>query len=240
MLDREMHVPLYIQLKEELTRKIKEGKWEIDSQIPTEKELMEEYRVGRATVRQAVSLLENQGYLYKRQGIGTFVGRKQPSLGFEPLISLAFSLKAQGIKQENIIVENKTIMPHKKLLNIMKWKELKYCYYLKRVRYAEGKPIAIEHSYFKEEYKELLKEYDLKGSVAKILIEDLKLSIVKVNQIVEVKTPTKEEIQELNLNEGVNVLNMQRWIYIQGLEQPFFYLEFIVPENVYSFPLENL
>lgn len=240
MLDREMHVPLYIQLKEELISKIKEGKWEIDTQIPTEKELMNEYKVGRATVREAVSLLENQGYLYKRQGIGTFVGRKQPSLGFEPLISLAFSLKARGINQKNIIVDNRTIKPDKKLLNIMKWKKMKDCYYMKRIRYAEDIPIAVEYSYFQDEYKEALNKYDLKGSVAKIIIEDLKLNIVKVNQIIELKAPTRQEIEELKLEDNINLLNMERWIYIDGLEEPFFYLNFIVPENIYSFPIENL
>ncbi len=237
MLDREMHVPLYIQLKEELTKKIKEGTWEIDSQIPTEIKLMEDYKVGRATVRQAISLLENQGYIYKKQGIGTFVGRIQPSLGFEPLISLAFSLKARGINQQNIIMDNRTIMPDKKLLNIMKWKDIKDCYYMKRIRYAEGIPIAVEHSYFQDEFKEKLNRYDLSGSVAKIIIEDLKLKIVKVNQIIELKTPTKQEIQELQLEKNINLLIMQRWIYIDGLEEPFFYLNFIVPENICSFDI---
>jgi GntR family transcriptional regulator len=240
MLNREMHIPLYIQLKEELTRKIKEGKWEIDTQIPTEIKLMEDYKVGRATVRQAISLLENQGYLYKRHGIGTFVGRIQPSLGFEPLISLSFSLKARGINQKNIIVDNRTIVPDKKLLNNMKWKEMKDCYYIKRIRYAEDIAIAVEHSYFQEEYKEALNKYDLSGSVAKIIIEDLKLNIVKVNQIIELKVPTKQEIEELKLEKDTKLLNMQRWIYIDGLEEPFFYVNFIVSENIYSFPIENL
>lgn len=56
---------------------------------------MEEYNLGRATVREAISLLVHEGYLYKKQGIGTFVARKQPSLGFEPIISLAYSLNAK-------------------------------------------------------------------------------------------------------------------------------------------------
>ena len=240
MLNREMHVPLYIQLKEELISKIKEDKWAIDTQIPTERELMDEYKIGRATVRQAISLLENQGYIYKKQGIGTFVGRKQASLGFEPLISLAFSLKARGITQKNIIVDNRTIKPDKKLLNTMKWNQMKDCYYIKRIRYAEDIAIAVEHSYFKEEYKEALSKYDLSGSVAKIIIEDLKLNIVKVNQIIELKAPTKQEIEELKLEKNANLLNMQRWIYIEGVEEPFFYVNFIVSENIYSFPIENL
>lgn len=240
MLDRDLHIPLYIQLKEALMSEIKAGVWAIDTQIPTEKDLMEKYKVGRATVREAVSLLENQGYLYKRHGIGTFVGSHQPFLGFEPLISLAFSLKARGISQKNTIIENRTMTPDQALLNTMKWQDMKDCYYLKRIRYAEDQPVAVEHSYFQDEYKEALNQYDLQYSVAKILIEDLGLNIVKVEQIIELKAPTSQEISELRLENNINVLSMQRWIYIERSEEPFFYLQFIISENFYSFPIANL
>ena len=82
MLDKHGHIPLYIQLKEALLQKIKEEIWPTDTQIPTEKALMSEYHVGRATVRQAISMLLNDGYLYIRHGIGTFVAHRRPSFGF--------------------------------------------------------------------------------------------------------------------------------------------------------------
>lgn len=148
MIDRFAHIPLYIQLKEDLISKIKNGVWDVNSQIPTEKELMGEYSVGRATVREAISLLVNEGYLLKKQGIGTFVAKDKPSLGFEPLISLAFALKAKGLNQKNIIEANQIITPDKKLLEKLNWEENAPCFYLKRIRYAESTPVAIENSYF--------------------------------------------------------------------------------------------
>src|SRR5664280_2991071 len=92
MLDKQSHMPLYAQLKDELADCIKRGTMPVGSQIQTEPELMKQYGVGRATVREAVALLVNEGYLVKRQGIGTFVSNRQPSMGFEPLISLTTSL----------------------------------------------------------------------------------------------------------------------------------------------------
>ena len=109
MIDKRKHIPLYIQLKDEILDKIRNGTYEVDKQIPSEKVLMEEYGVGRATVREALSILVNEGYLYKKQGIGTFVARKQPSLGFEPLISLTYSLEARGIKSVNDVKEKNII-----------------------------------------------------------------------------------------------------------------------------------
>lgn len=240
MVDRSKHVPLYIQLKEELIQKIRNGVWDVDSQIPTEKVLMEEYDIGRVTVREALSLLVNEGYLYKKHGIGTFVARKHPSLGFEPLISLSYSLKAKGISPKNSVVEKKIILPDKKLLAKIKWSSKRECFYLERIRLAESTAVAIEKSYFSKEFKDIEIKYDFNDSIAKVILEDLKLVIRKVEQVIISRRPTEEEQKVLNISENIQVLDMERWIYSQDNDEPFYYLNFIIPENIYSFPIENL
>lgn len=234
MLDRRSYMPLYIQLKNELIDKIKNGTWPVDSQIPTEKDLMEEYNIGRATVREALSKLVQEGYLYKKQGIGTFVARTQPSLGFEPLISLTYSLNARGITPRNIPVENKVITPDRKTLGRLKWKTVKDCLYIKRIRYAEGIPIAIEESFFSGEFSDIGERFDLTGSFAKIILEDLKLNIKKVEQVIVPRVPTKAEKEILCISEDILVLDLERWIYIEDKNEPFYYLKFIIPGNIYS------
>jgi GntR family transcriptional regulator len=68
-------IPLYHQLKELLIEKIESGEWEPGHQLPTEFQLTLEFGVSRATVRQAMQLLENQGLIDRKQGRGTFVAR---------------------------------------------------------------------------------------------------------------------------------------------------------------------
>lgn len=48
-------------------------------QIPTEEQLSERFAVSRNTVRQALKLLESEGYLVSVQGSGTFVSQKPPA-----------------------------------------------------------------------------------------------------------------------------------------------------------------
>lgn len=74
MLKRDV-VPLYHQLKELLTEKIESGEWEPGYRLPGELEISREFGLSRATVRQAMGLLENQGLVERFQGRGTFVGR---------------------------------------------------------------------------------------------------------------------------------------------------------------------
>lgn len=234
MLNRNKHIPLYIQLREELQRKIKDDTWEIEGQIPTERELMEEYNIGRATVREALSLLVNEGYLYKKQGIGTFVARKYPSLGFEPLISLTYPLEAMGVNHVNLILDKKILTPNKHMLGTMKWKKGRPCFYMERMRYKDGVPIAMEESYFDERFKQYENLYDLTGSLARILVKDLKVTIKKVEQVIVPRVPTEEEREKLRIDDSTLVFDLERWIYIEEETEPFYYLKFIIPGDFYN------
>lgn len=235
MLNKRSHLPLYIQLKDELTRKIMDDIWPVEFQIPSEKALMDEYSVGRATVREAISMLVNDGYLYKKQGIGTFVASKQPSVGFEPLISLTYSLKARGIEPVNVIEETRIIMPDRKLLSKLRRKKKKDCFYLRRMRFGGSIPVAIEESYFSGEYKDIGENYDLTGSLARIILQDLKLNIKKVEEVIIPRVPTDNEQEKLLIDGNTLVLQLERWIYVDNDDDPFYYLNFIIPGNIYSF-----
>jgi GntR family transcriptional regulator len=233
MIDKRGPVPLYIQLKNELLDNIRRQVWPEGAQIPTEQAMMARYGVGRATIRQAVSLLESEGYLKKRHGIGTFVMRSQPSFGFEPLISLTYSLEAKGIHAKNVIVEKGVSEADDKLRARMKTRE-KRLFYMRRLRYAEGTPIAIENSYFIEAFGEIESQHDLTGSLAKLLLKELGVTIAKVEQVIVPRPPTPQEMQVFGIGEEIPVLDMERWIYVQGAPQPYYYLNFVIPSNIYS------
>lgn len=66
----------YKQLAEQLEGEIKAQRLPSGKKIPTEDELAEKYQMSRNTVRQAVQLLVDRGYLVKIQGSGTFVAEQ--------------------------------------------------------------------------------------------------------------------------------------------------------------------
>ncbi len=70
-LDPTTGVPLYRQIKEIIRREISDGK--VDTEKPmTEAQLLERFNVSRAPIRQALSELADEGYVYRKQGKGTF------------------------------------------------------------------------------------------------------------------------------------------------------------------------
>lgn len=72
MLNRKSHTPLYIQLADLLRKKMLTGVIKVGDKLPSESEMIKEYKLGRLTIRDALSILANEGLIEKHHGKGTF------------------------------------------------------------------------------------------------------------------------------------------------------------------------
>lgn len=75
VIDRSSSVPFHYQLRKLLEQQIETGRWPQGERLPSEPFLSEYYKVSRATVRQALHALEQQGLIRKEKGRGAFVNR---------------------------------------------------------------------------------------------------------------------------------------------------------------------
>lgn len=104
MINKYSNVPLYSQLKNMIINKIENGEFEENEKIPSEQELCEQYDISRPTVRQAVSELTSNGYLYKEKGKGTFVAKSKSKVDIKSYTGFTDSiLDSQEPGQHNII-----------------------------------------------------------------------------------------------------------------------------------------
>ncbi|MDE8688167.1 GntR family transcriptional regulator, partial [Streptococcus gordonii] len=67
-----MH-PAYLQIHDQIKKEIDEEVWQIGQRLPSERDLAETFQVSRMTLRQAITLLVEDGVLERRVGSGTFV-----------------------------------------------------------------------------------------------------------------------------------------------------------------------
>lgn len=73
----------YREIAAALAGEIREGRFPADRPVSSENELAQRFLVSRVTIRQALSLLEQNGLILRRQGKGTFV-REEPRRYREP------------------------------------------------------------------------------------------------------------------------------------------------------------
>ena len=78
-------VPLRVEVYDRIASAVRAGALPPESLLPSEFELGEAMEVSRTVVREALLLLEEDGLLRSRRGIGRVVSAVQPAVGFERL-----------------------------------------------------------------------------------------------------------------------------------------------------------
>jgi GntR family transcriptional regulator len=75
-------IPLVQRVSDQLKNMIMAGKLAPESQLPPEPDLSTLLNVSRSTIRSALTILEQSGFVQRRWGVGTFVAKDPPSFKF--------------------------------------------------------------------------------------------------------------------------------------------------------------
>jgi GntR family transcriptional regulator len=144
-LDEQGRAPLYQQLQRALRDAITDNRLAADEALPPERELAEEFRVSRITVRKALDALVGEGLLTRRQGAGTFVASRVEK-NFSKLSSFSEDMLSRGRKPESVWLSRAagTVTPEESLTLGLSPGALVYRF--NRIRYADGAPMALEYA----------------------------------------------------------------------------------------------
>jgi len=172
--------PKYIQLSEWLKKMIEKGRYGIGERLPSEKELAQQCKMNRNTVRQAILTLVNEGLVIKRNGVGTFVTSRDDTRLKYPLkniTSLTHELIKRGIAPHTTIISKKVIKASDEIVEKLMLGSDRQAIQIKRVRYGNETPLVVERSYLSyREYKRLL-VMDIPDSLYSLLVEAFSVTL---------------------------------------------------------------
>lgn len=145
----ETDIPLYYQLVNIIKRNITAGTLKPGDVLPSESEMCKNFDISRSTVRQAVSMLEAEGLVVRKQGRGTYVAQPKVNRKAEKLYSFTSEISSMGLTTSSKLVEYEVIEPTP---DIMKMLELDnpstLVYKFSRIRYADGEALTLETSFY--------------------------------------------------------------------------------------------
>lgn len=231
-LDFSNSIPLHIQLKDILEKKIVDVT--LSGQIPSERQLMEEYNVSRSTVREAINLLVREGVLEKRHGKGTFVSLKPIHDWLGNLSSTTETIRNMGMKPGAKLITHYKTVPSTYVQEQTGFQE---AYFIKRVRYADDIPLGVERHYYPIAIGEELIKYDLDDATLYDLVEnELGIKFAEANQSISSGPLLKEDRGLLEIDPDTYVLIAERLIKNQDgnvieLEEAFY------RSDMYSFKI---
>lgn len=225
--------PMYYQLKQIIIDKIQSGELKADDKLPTESEFCKQFGISKAPVRQALNELEDENYIYKIRGKGSFVlsgyikqkGDQLRSFS-EGIIALGHTPGAQLIEKRMLKADSETA----RNLNIAEGDEVLS---VVRLRFIDGEIYSLNYSHFSLEQFPELNEVDFGAtSIIEEIRNKLGAEMTVATVILEATATTYKMSKLLKRKVGSPLLQMNRTTYfrINQLEQP---LEFV---RVYFVP----
>lgn len=215
-IDKNNPTPLYYQLLQILRSNIEQGIWKPGETIPTENQIISEYRISRSVVRQAILTLVNDGYLRRAKSKGTIVTSPTGRLRLvASLMSFSEEMERKGIAHSSRILDQK-VMPADDTISVKLGLSLgDEVYYLKRVRYLDDRPYLVDEHFVPYRLCPGIETaYQENTSLYRLLQTKYSFNLHHGQIEFEPITPPSKEIMEL-----LNVYSTTNLIYAERIVQ---------------------
>lgn len=203
-LDKHVPIPLYFQLKELIVEEIKSGLYPVDSLIPTEKELSEQFDISRTTVRQAITELVQEGWLYRIKSKGTFIARQKIKQDFlQRLETFREQMKRIGLEPSTEVLDFKVEKASYEVAENLRIEEGEQVIYLFRRRFGDGEPVVTVETYLPYDKCAFIKDQDFeKVSLYDVLSAREETRIFSAKRLVEAVEANNSDVQYLHVRKG--------------------------------------
>ncbi|HEM2781213.1 TPA: UTRA domain-containing protein [Streptococcus suis] len=191
----------YKKVYADIKEKIEQNIWQANQEMPTENELMEIYSYSKDTIRKALSLLEMDGYIQKRQGRNSII--LDHNLVRKPFVSelkTVSELNRSAHHQVQTELTNLYIVQGQpEVMKELEVDEKTDLYRVSRVRTIDGERLEYEISYFDRRIVPYLSKEVAESSIYQYLEEELGLEISHSRREISFRFATEEEKSLLDL-----------------------------------------
>ena len=182
-------------------------------QLPSEIELAARFNVSRMTIRESTEDLVNEGLLYRRHGVGTFVGYAHLPREHTKLTSFFDEAEDEGVAVQVKLLNLKVIPATPKVAEALDIPAASHVIRVKTLRYVDGVPITVHDAHM---------PYRLFGGVVKEnlqvqhlwrLFERAGYRVKRAVQRIEAREASKDVASLMQIKEGAPVLFKERTVY---------------------------
>lgn len=222
-LSRDESTPLYAQIVEILLDAIRDGRLRAEDRLPTQEELTRHFGVSLAPVKQALGELEERGIIVRRQGLGTFVRDTTPlreeTILYTRIPWFTREMKERGATptSELITLDTMAAGTDDEVQRELQLEAQDQVVAVKRLRLADGEPLALQAAYLIRASVPDLVERGLAPheSLTEVLANEYGLEIAASQQRIHAALATAEDADRLCVPLGSPLLVVLRTSYLK-------------------------
>jgi GntR family transcriptional regulator len=184
------------------------------ARLPSERELAERFGVARETLRKALHELSSSGALSRKHGAGTFVA-DIPWVKPLQLHSFSEDMRSRGLTPSSSLLTTTRMRAFAKIAQRLKLIPGADVYEIRRLRLADGEPMALEVVYLSCERLPSFNPKQLKThSLYEILGQNYGLTLRSAVQQIQATVVTEAEAAQLNVAPFSPALLVERQVQV--------------------------
>ncbi|MGY3765101.1 trehalose operon repressor [Vagococcus vulneris] len=204
------------EIYRDLEEKILTHEYPANTMLPSESQLIKHYKVSRETVRKALTLLKNAGYIQKQQGKGSIVlDINRFNFPVSGLTSYKEVRESQQISGETNVVELKKIAVSKELSKITGWNVAAEAWKLVRQRKIDDEIVILDRDYLLTDIVSTLPQKEAENSIYEYFEDHLNLDISYAKKEITVEPATKGIRELMDLLEDTHVVVIRSLVYLE-------------------------
>jgi len=207
----------YEKISNTIRQRIRDGVYPIETLIPNQVDLAEEFNVSRMTVKRAMDILELEGLIYRRRGSGTYVKKTALSGGLNANImeyeGLTQQLAGKDVKSE--IISFDMGFPDELVQEKLAIKKHDPIYKIIRLRIVDEKPYMLEHTIMNANLIPGVDEDVLHKSVYQYIHDELNLQFGGAHRMIHADKSSEIDQEYLECAGDDPVLEIEQVVYLE-------------------------
>lgn len=222
---------LYLDVYNELKSQILNGYYNIGDMLPKEKNLTEIYNVSRQTIRAALQVLFNEGYIVRIKGKGTFVKAKA-QYQLSNMASFSEIIGDQKGDPNSIIYESKEIKAPAEINQKIGLLPGANCYYIERVRRNGVSNLCLEYTYLNPKHVPgIIDKITPRTSLFNLYENDYNLTLNYGDYELEAIVAEPSVANKLAMAENSSILLMHANIHLVNGEPLYYVIAYYVGDK---------
>lgn len=198
-----------------LLKRIEDHEFPVGETIPKEFDLMEEYDCSRDTVRKALSMLAQNGYIQKTKRKGSIVlDRERYEFPISGVVSFKELAQNMGTKSETIVTCLELMEPDASMKIKLNLKEKDRVWMVERVRKIDGERIILDLDFFNASIVPSLTKEIAQNSLYEYIEQELHLKIGYANKEITCQEVSENDQHLLDLQQYQMVVNVDSYTYL--------------------------